>query len=158
MILYDHWDCRCSFTGGENELIHIVIVGHDRLSYQCRLGDYYRYLAEFSTDNESERIQACAAALTSYIIASQIAKYHLTPAHPIRLGLALNYSVFHFEIMSQPERACQLAKEAFDEAVAELDSLPKELYKDTTLIMQLLRDNLTHWTSDMNDQNTEETD
>ena len=37
---------------------------------------------------------------------------------------------------------------AFDDAIAELDSLNEECYKDSTLIMQLLRDNLTLWTSD----------
>ena len=45
--------------------------------------------------------------------------------------------------------ACQLAKQAFDDAIAELDSLNDESYKDSTLIMQLLRDNLTLWTSDL---------
>lgn len=46
-------------------------------------------------------------------------------------------------------RACQLAKQAFDEAIAELDTLSEESYKDSTLIMQLLRDNLTLWTSEL---------
>jgi 14-3-3 protein epsilon len=44
-----------------------------------------------------------------------------------------------------------LAKQAFDEAIAELDTLSEESYKDSTLIMQLLRDNLTLWTSDLQD-------
>eukprot|EP00798_Chlamydomonas_sp_ICE-L_P011428 gene11428-17114_t len=44
-----------------------------------------------------------------------------------------------------------MSLQAFDEAIAELDSLGEESYKDSTLIMQLLRDNLTLWTSDMND-------
>jgi len=50
------------------------------------------------------------------------------------------------------ERACKLAKAAFDDAIAELDGLNEESYKDSTLIMQLLRDNLTLWTSDISDQ------
>ena len=49
--------------------------------------------------------------------------------------------------MNSPDRACHLAKQAFDDAIAELDSLSEESYRDSTLIMQLLRDNLTLWTS-----------
>ena len=57
---------------------------------------------------------------------------------------SINWLFFYF-------RACNLAKQAFDEAIAELDSLSEESYKDSTLIMQLLRDNLTLWTSDLQD-------
>jgi 14-3-3 protein epsilon len=53
--------------------------------------------------------------------------------------------------LNSPDRACHLAKQAFDDAIAELDTLSEESYKDSTLIMQLLRDNLTLWTSDMQD-------
>merc|ERR1719231_1716710 len=63
----------------------------------------------------------------------------------------LTLSVFYYEINNAPEKACQLAKQAFDDAIAELDTLNEESYKDSTLIMQLLRDNLTLWTSDSND-------
>ena len=50
-----------------------------------------------------------------------------------------------------PEKACHLAKQAFDDSIAELDTLNEDSYKDATLIMQLLRDNLTLWTSDQDD-------
>jgi len=56
--------------------------------------------------------------------------------------------VFYYEILNSPDRACHIAKQAFDDAIAELDTLSEESYKDSTLIMQLLRDNLTLWTSD----------
>ena len=58
-------------------------------------------------------------------------------------------AVVLFQILNSPDRACRLAKAAFDDAIAELDTLSEESYKDSTLIMQLLRDNLTLWTSDM---------
>jgi len=72
----------------------------------------------------------------------------LEETHPIRLGLALNFSVFYYEIKSNSEKATAMAKEAFDDAIGGLDNVADEYYKDSTLIMQLLRDNLTLWTSD----------
>merc|ERR1711862_1064995 len=84
----------------------------------------------------------------AYQDAFEISKSKMQPTHPIRLGLALNFSVFYYEILNSPDKACQLAKQAFDDAIAELDTLNEDSYKDSTLIMQLLRDNLTLWTSD----------
>ncbi|KAH7288571.1 hypothetical protein KP509_31G032200 [Ceratopteris richardii] len=117
-------------------------------------GDYYRYLAEFKTGDE--RKHASDQSLSSYKAASDTAATDLSPTHPIRLGLALNFSVFYYEIVNSPEQACHLAKQAFDEAIAELDTLSEESYKDSTLIMQLLRDNLTLWTSDLPEDGGEE--
>jgi len=112
-------------------------------------GDYHRYLAEFQ---EAEvRKASSSEALMAYEQASTIAGQALAPTHPIRLGLALNFSVFYYEILNSPDRACNLAKSAFDDAIAELDTLSEESYKDSTLIMQLLRDNLTLWTSEQGD-------
>ncbi len=51
--------------------------------------------------------------------------------------------------MQNPEKACKMARDAFDEAIADLDNVQDEYYKDATLIMQLLRDNLTLWTSEL---------
>merc|ERR1711877_6542 len=84
----------------------------------------------------------------AYQDAFEISKSKMQPTHPIRLGLALNFSMFYYEILNSPDKACQLAKQAFDDAIAELDTLNEDSYKDSTLIMQLLRDNLTLWTSD----------
>ncbi|KAJ8774566.1 hypothetical protein K2173_017012 [Erythroxylum novogranatense] len=122
--------------------------------YYKMKGDYYRYLAEFKTDQD--RKDAAELSLKAYEAASSIANKDLPPSHPIRLGIALNFSVFYYEIMNSPERACRLAKQAFDAVIPELDNLNQESYKDSTLIIQLLRDNLTLWTSELPEDGGEE--
>ncbi|KAI5447765.1 14-3-3-like protein GF14-C [Lathyrus oleraceus] len=121
--------------------------GESNVFYYKMKGDYYRYLAEFKSGDD--RKEAADQSLKAYQEASTAAETELPPTHPVRLGLALNFSVFYYEILNSPERACHLAKQAFDVAIAELDSLNEESYKDSTLIMQLLRDNLKLWTSDV---------
>jgi len=192
--------------------------------------DYRRYLAEFQPQGEG-RAASAEATLEAYTAAQDKALAELPSTNPIRLGLALNFSVFYYEVMSQPEKACSLAKQvrlfclflaarslvlcslglrpvaaallpsnvwllllgswcwaspffhvitpktkrtrthrnksknqnpknktkkAFDEAIADLDTLGEDSYKDSALIMQLLRDNLTLWTSEMIDQDKEQ--
>ncbi|XP_030292822.1 14-3-3 protein epsilon isoform X1 [Sparus aurata] len=131
----------------DKHLILAAATGESKVFYYKMKGDYHRYLAEFATGND--RKEAAENSLVAYKAASDIALTELPPTHPIRLGLALNFSVFYYEILNSPDRACKLAKEAFDNAIAELDTLSEESYKDSTLIMQLLRDNLTLWTSDV---------
>jgi len=46
----------------------------------------------------------------AYQDAFEISKKEMQPTHPIRLGLALNFSVFYYEILNTPEQACSLAK------------------------------------------------
>merc|ERR1711939_836740 len=133
----------------DQHLIPSAQAGESKVFFHKMKGDYHRYLAEFAAGDN--RKTASEAAHESYKQATEIAQTDLAPTHPIRLGLALNFSVFYYEILNSPDRACHLAKQAFDDAIAELDTLSEESYKDSTLIMQLLRDNLTLWTSDLND-------
>ncbi|KAI5611311.1 tyrosine 3-monooxygenase/tryptophan 5-monooxygenase activation protein, theta polypeptide b [Silurus asotus] len=117
-----------------------------KVFYLKMKGDYHRYLAEVASgENKKETI---GHSQDAYQEAFSISQKEMQPTHPIRLGLALNFSVFYYEIINSSEQACNLAKQAFDEAIAELDTLNEDSYKDSTLIMQLLRDNLTLWTSD----------
>ena len=117
-------------------------------------GDYFRYLGEFlSGDNRKRVIQE---AQDSYKEANGEAE-HLKSTHPIRLSLVLNWSVFYYEILSSPDIACKLAKQAFDNAIADLDGLEEDEYRDSATIMQLLRDNLTLWMSDLNEIQKEAT-
>uniref|UniRef100_H2VVU3 14_3_3 domain-containing protein n=1 Tax=Caenorhabditis japonica TaxID=281687 RepID=H2VVU3_CAEJA len=121
-------------------------AAESKVFYLKMKGDYYRYLAEVGCDDRTAVVEKSQKA---YQEALDIAKDKMQPTHPIRLGLALNFSVFYYEILNTPESACLLAKQAFDDAIAELDTLNEDSYKDSTLIMQLLRDNLTLWTSDV---------
>ncbi|KAG8473154.1 hypothetical protein CXB51_035097 [Gossypium anomalum] len=96
----------------DKHLIPSSSSGEATVFYYKMKGDYYRYVAEFKTDQERKEAA---------------------------------------------EQACHLAKQAFDEAISELDTLSEESYKDSTLIMQLLRDNLTLWTSDLPEDGGEDT-
>jgi len=138
----------------DKHLIPTAASGESKVFYYKMKGDYYRYLAEFQ--QPAARKETTDHSLNSYKSASDIAVTELPPTHPIRLGLALNFSVFYYEILNSPDRACTLAKQAFDDAIAELDTLSEDSYKDSTLIMQLLRDNLTLWTSDMSNEETQQ--
>lgn len=109
-------------------------------------GDYFRYIVEI---NKTEDLMKSSE--DAYCAAKTVAE-ELPSTHPIRLGLALNLSVFYYEIKENPKLATDTAKGAFDSAIAELDHLKEDSYKDSTLIMQLLRDNLTLWTSDQDQQ------
>jgi 14-3-3 protein epsilon len=103
-------------------------------------GDYHRYLAEFSVN--AEREQVLIEAQSSYSAATEQA-LALSPVHPIRLGLALNFSVFYYEVFQQPAYAIQLAHAAFVEA----NALASSLTEDSAQIVELLKDNLALWQS-----------
>ncbi|XP_020496350.1 14-3-3 protein beta/alpha-1 [Labrus bergylta] len=130
----------------DNHLIENATNSESKVFYLKMKGDYYRYLAEVASGEA--KTKTIDNSQQAYEEAFKISEKDMDSTHPIRLGLALNFSVFYYEILNSPEKACELAKKAFDDAIAELDQLNEESYKDSTLIMQLLRDNLTLWTSD----------
>lgn len=111
-----------------------------------RKADYYRYVAEITKDDERKKASDTAEGL--YREATDLAS-DLDHTHPIRLGLALNYSVFYYEILSNAEKACDIAKGAMDNAIALLESEEVQNsahdYRDSVLIIQLLKDNFTLW-------------
>jgi len=129
------------------DLIPKAPNAESKVFYLKMKGDYHRYLAEFAS---AETHSKCSSeAHDCYKQASELAISKLEPTHPTRLGLALNFSVFYYEVFSSPEKACLLAKAAFDDAMNVMDALDEDQYKDSAQIMQLLRDNLTLWTADM---------
>merc|ERR1712014_489032 len=125
----------------DEKLIAKASNGESKVFYQKMKADYYRYIAEF-TDGD-KKSAAAEHARKAYADAQAVAEKDLAVTHPIRLGLALNYSVFQYEVLQQPEEACKMARTAFEDAIAELDNVAEDSYKDSTLIMQLLRDKLT---------------
>jgi len=138
--------CKDIISLLDDHLLGSATDDEGRVFFYKMKGDYYRYLGEFKDENAREDI--ADKSEEAYKKASEFAE-SLVPTNPIKLGLALNFSVFYYEIRNSPEKACKLAKNAFDEAISSLDGLTEESYKDTTLIVQLLRDNLTLWSSDM---------
>ena len=71
-------------------------------------GDYHRYISEYATGDQHKR--ASDGALQAYQAASDVANSELKTTNPIRLGLALNFSVFYYEVLNDPAKACNLAK------------------------------------------------
>jgi len=129
----------------DKHLIPHATTDESNVFYYKMKGDYYRYVAEFTS--EQRKTDASNKSLEAYLKAWEVGE-KLPTTHPIRLGLALNFSVFYFEIRNEPTKAVDLAKKAFDEAIPELDNLSADSYKDSTVILQLLRDNLSLWTTD----------
>ena len=113
-------------------------------------GDYYRYKCEFASGKDFD--DACEKAEKVYKEAFQIANKEIPITNSTRLGLALNYSVFYYEIKGLKEEACNVAKNAFDESMKVLDDLEKSKAKDTLLIIQLLKENLILWSNEMNEE------
>merc|ERR1712196_315623 len=130
----------------DGNLIAKATNGESKVFYQKMKADYFRYIAEF-TEGDA-KAKAADNARLAYEEAQKVAEKDLAVTHPIRLGLALNFSVFQYEVLNNPDEACKMARTAFEDAIAELDNVAEDSYKDSTLIMQLLRDNLTLWTSD----------
>ncbi|KAD6119521.1 hypothetical protein E3N88_10792 [Mikania micrantha] len=93
----------------DSRLVPSASSGDSKVFYLKMKGDYHRYLAEFKTGDD--RKQAADGTLNAYKSAQDIANSELAPTHPIRLGLALNFSVFYYEILNSPDRACGLAKQ-----------------------------------------------
>mmetsp|Transcript_13210 Transcript_13210/g.11799 ORF Transcript_13210/g.11799 Transcript_13210/m.11799 type:complete len:250 (+) Transcript_13210:45-794(+) len=135
-LLTEHLCKTVEGNGDETEVFYLKMCG-----------DYYRYMSEFKEDQKYKD-----SAEENYKKAMDVAEKNLNETHPTRLGLALNFSVCYYEILKQPEKACDLAKKSFDAAIEKLDTLNDASYKDSTLIMQLLRDNLTLWTSNDQDE------
>ena len=106
------------------------------------IGDYYRYVAESAHDATLEEVKN--GALEGYKQADGLSG-SLNACNPIRLGLALNYSVFYYEVMNDHKKACELGEKALTEALEKIDDVDEETFRDAKSIIELLKENLSLW-------------
>ena len=106
------------------------------------IGDYYRYVAESAHESKLEEVKN--GALEGYKKANEHSK-DLNACNPIRLGLALNYSVFYYEVMNDHKRACELGEVALTDALEKIDDVDEETFRDAKSIIELLKENLSLW-------------
>ena len=138
--------CKNAIKTIDDHLYKKATNAESKVFYLKMKADYYRYMGEACSGTELEGIST--KALENYESAKKIAE-SLPSTDPVRLGLILNFSVFQYELRKNPKAACAMAKAAFDEAIGGLQDLDEDKYKDSTAIMQLLKDNLTLWTSEL---------
>ena len=117
--------------------------------FQKMIGDYYRYVAECAQGDQLDTVKN--GALENYQLA-QTSSESLNACNPIRLGLALNFSVFYFEVMSNHPKACELGEKALQEALDKIDECDEETFRDAKSIIELLKENLSLWKEE-EDQN-----
>ena len=122
----------------------------NKVFYLKLKGDYYRYKCEYLIGKDLEDV--CIKADKVYKEALDIANKELPISNSTRLGLSLNYSVFYYEIKKLKDEAINIAKNAFDESMKILDDLEISKAKDTLLIIQLLKENLISWCTEMNEE------
>ena len=108
----------------DKNLIPTAADSESKVFYLKMKGDYYRYIAEYATGETHTKV--ADGANNSYKQATEIANKELNTTHPIRLGLALNYSVFYYEVLNEPIQSCNLAKQAFDDAIADIEHLEED--------------------------------
>ena len=139
--------CREILRTIDGELLPKVESDEGKIFFIKMKGDYYRYICEFAQGDYRE--ESANNAKTAYLEAFTKAEATLDSTHPSRIGLALNYSVFFYEILNNHTEAIKIAQKAFDEGIQNLENLTDEqAYKESTMILQLLRDNISLWTSE----------
>jgi 14-3-3 protein epsilon len=133
-------DCETIIHIIESKVLNKASEVEAKAFFVKMVGDYYRYIAETAQGAKLEQVKV--AALKAYQEASQLT---LPPCNPIKLGLALNFSVFHYEVMKDHKQACTLADEALQAALEKIDELNEDDFRDAKSIIELLKENLTLW-------------
>lgn len=117
------------------------------------IGDYYRYASEASSSKASKEKRLPKfkkVALEAYNKALELCRGPggLRPYNSVVLGLALNFSVFHYEVMGDPLRACEIAKRSLEEAFEVIDECAEEHFQEAQSILELLKENMNIWAAE----------
>jgi 14-3-3 protein epsilon len=134
----------------KNKCFSLASDDESKAFFYKMVGDYYRYVAESARDVTLEQVKN--GALEGYSNAEKYSKT-LNACNPIRLGLALNFSVFHYEVMNNHKKACELGEAALTEALEKIDDVDEETFRDAKSIIELLKENLSLWKEEEGDQN-----
>jgi 14-3-3 protein epsilon len=139
--------CQNVIKAIDTQLLKKAEDDEAKVFYIKMKGDYNRYIAEYATDDLKNKVSE--DALNAYNEASSIAK-SLPVLNPIALRLALNFSVFYYEVKNDHDTACKIAGEAIDKADKELPNIDEdaEENRDTVSIVNLLKENLEMWKSE----------
>merc|ERR1711939_478958 len=117
------------------------------------IGDYYRYVAESASPDKLQTVKD--GALGGYQEPDKLCA-NLNACNPIRLGLALNFSVFNYEVMNDHKAACELGEKALTEALEKIDDVDEETFRDAKSIIELLKENLSLWKEEDGDNAVED--
>ena len=137
----------------EDKCIKLAAENESKAFFQKMIGDYYRYVAESATEATLEQVKQ--GALQGYLAAQELSK-ELNACNPIRLGLALNFSVFYYEVMNDHKKACELGEVALTEALEKIDDVDEETFRDAKSIIELLKENLSLWKEEEADNAVED--
>ena len=118
-----------------------------KILYMKIKADYYRYHCEFAEGDIFEEMKSNAEKI--YKEAYELALKDIDIYNSVRLGLALNYSVFLYEIMENKNEAVDIAQKAYDDAMKVVDDMETKRTSDNLLLIQLLKENLNLWNNEM---------
>ena len=137
----------------KNGCLQVAADDESKAFFQKMIGDYYRYVAESAAADKIEEVKG--GALEGYCQADALSK-GLNACNPIRLGLALNYSVFQYEVLDDKKKACELGEAALTEALEKIDDVDEETFRDAKSIIELLKENLSLWKEEEGDNGVED--
>ncbi len=137
----------------KDKCLNLAAEDESKAFFYKMIGDYYRYVAESAHDATLEEVKN--GALEGCKQAETLSQ-GLNACNPIRLGLALNFSVFYYEVMNNHGEACKLGENALTSALEKIDDVDEETFRDAKSIIELLKENLSLWKEEEGENNVED--